>query len=153
MNCGVGCRHDLDPALLWLWRRPVATVPITLLAWEPPYAMRAALKRKKTNKKTPRVGNSALRAQSVDAGAEGSSILGGWAEWVMGSQENRDTPPTNVAVQHGDLLQTWVQPSIRAAPSQVGQQETMACGKQLPAKLSHLQGLTALCHGRPCPLP
>ena len=23
--CGVGCRRGLDPALLWLWRRPVAT--------------------------------------------------------------------------------------------------------------------------------
>ena len=25
-----------DPALLWLWRRPVATAPIRPLAWEPP---------------------------------------------------------------------------------------------------------------------
>ena len=31
-----------DPALLWLWRRPVATAPIQPLAWEPPYAARAA---------------------------------------------------------------------------------------------------------------
>ena len=30
------------PALLWLWRRPVATVPIQPLAWEPPYAAGAA---------------------------------------------------------------------------------------------------------------
>ena len=29
----------LDSALLWLWCRPVATVP---LAWEPPYAARVA---------------------------------------------------------------------------------------------------------------
>ena len=27
-----------DPALLWLWSRPVATAPIRPLAWEPPYA-------------------------------------------------------------------------------------------------------------------
>ena len=27
-----------DPALLWLWHRPVATAPIGSLAWEPPYA-------------------------------------------------------------------------------------------------------------------
>ena len=36
-----------DPALLWLWRRPVATAPIRPLAWQPPYAMGAALKSKK----------------------------------------------------------------------------------------------------------
>ena len=27
-----------DPALPWLWRRPVATALIQPLAWEPPYA-------------------------------------------------------------------------------------------------------------------
>ena len=31
-----------DPALLWLWRRPVAVAPIGLLAWEIPYATGAA---------------------------------------------------------------------------------------------------------------
>ena len=46
------------PALLWLWRRPVATAPIQPLAWEPPYAAGAAqeiatttTKRQKTKKK------------------------------------------------------------------------------------------------------
>ena len=34
-----------DPALLWLWRRPVAIAPIGPLAWELPYAEGAALKR------------------------------------------------------------------------------------------------------------
>ena len=48
MSCGVGCRRGLDPALLWLWRRPVATAPIQPLAWEPPYAMGAALKIQKS---------------------------------------------------------------------------------------------------------
>jgi len=38
MSCGVGCRRGSDPALLWLWRRLVATAPIRPLAWEPPYA-------------------------------------------------------------------------------------------------------------------
>ena len=36
-----------DLALLWLWRRPVAMVPIRPLAWEPPYAMGAALEKAK----------------------------------------------------------------------------------------------------------
>jgi len=51
MSCGVGRRPGLDPALLWLWRRPVATAPIGPLAWEPPYAMGAALKQNKTKQK------------------------------------------------------------------------------------------------------
>uniref|UniRef100_A0A8D1BHD7 Cytosolic iron-sulfur assembly component 3 n=1 Tax=Sus scrofa TaxID=9823 RepID=A0A8D1BHD7_PIG len=38
----LGCRRGSDPALLWLWRRPVATAPIQPLAWEPPYAAGAA---------------------------------------------------------------------------------------------------------------
>ena len=48
VSCGVGCRRGLDPALLWLWRRPAAVAPIRPLAWEPPYAAGAALKRKRT---------------------------------------------------------------------------------------------------------
>ena len=53
LSCGVGHRQGSDAALLWLWCRPVATAPIRLLAWEPPYATGAALekaKRQKTNK-------------------------------------------------------------------------------------------------------
>ena len=47
MSCGIGRRQDSDPEFLWLWRRPEATAPIWPLAWEPPYASAAALKRKK----------------------------------------------------------------------------------------------------------
>ena len=38
--------------LLWLWQRLAAVAPIQPLAWEPPYAMGMALKKKK--KKTIR---------------------------------------------------------------------------------------------------
>ena len=38
-----------DLALLWLWCRPAAAAPITPLAWDPPCATSAALKRQ--NKK------------------------------------------------------------------------------------------------------
>ena len=48
LSCGVGLGHGLDPALLWLWRRPAAVAPIRLLAWEPLYAKGAGLKRQKT---------------------------------------------------------------------------------------------------------
>ena len=37
-----------DLMLLWLWCRPAAVAPIQPLAWEPPYAVGAALKRQKT---------------------------------------------------------------------------------------------------------
>ena len=51
MSCGVGHRRGSDPELLWLWCRPVATAPIRLPAWEPPYAAGTALEGKKTKKK------------------------------------------------------------------------------------------------------
>ena len=51
MSCGVGRRRGLDPELLWLWRRPVATAPIRTLAWEPPYAEGVAPEKAKRQKK------------------------------------------------------------------------------------------------------
>ena len=50
MSCGVGHRCGSDPALLWLWRRPAVAALILPLAWEPPYAMGAALKKKEKKK-------------------------------------------------------------------------------------------------------
>ena len=51
MSCGVGHRHGVDLAFLWLLLRLAATALIRLLAWEPPYAIGAALKRQKKKKK------------------------------------------------------------------------------------------------------
>jgi len=51
MSCGVGCRRGSDPALLWLWCRPVAIAPIGPLAWESPYAAEAAQEIAKRQKK------------------------------------------------------------------------------------------------------
>ena len=48
MSCGVGHRHGSNLVLLWLWLAAVA--PIRPLAWEPPYAMDVALKRKEEKK-------------------------------------------------------------------------------------------------------
>ena len=39
------CQWVKDLALLWLWCRPAAPAPIRPLAWEPPCAAGAALKR------------------------------------------------------------------------------------------------------------
>ena len=52
MSCGVGCRRVSDLALLWLWCRLAGTAPIRPPAWEPPYAVSAALKRQKKKKKS-----------------------------------------------------------------------------------------------------
>ena len=52
VSCGVGHRLSSDPAMLWLWRRPVATAPIRPLAWEPPYAEGAAQDITKKKKST-----------------------------------------------------------------------------------------------------
>ena len=51
MSCGVGHGCGLDPTLLWLWHRPVATAPIRPLAWEVPYATGTALERTERQKK------------------------------------------------------------------------------------------------------
>ena len=50
MSCGVGHRCSLDSELLWLWCRLAAVALIGPLAWEPPYAVGAALKSKKKKK-------------------------------------------------------------------------------------------------------
>ena len=55
MRCDVGRRCSLDPALLWLRCRPVATAPVRPLAWEPPYAVGAALKKKKNYRNSQRM--------------------------------------------------------------------------------------------------
>ena len=39
------CRSQTRLGSVLLWRRPAATAPIRPLAWEPPYAAGAALKR------------------------------------------------------------------------------------------------------------
>ena len=57
VSCGAGCRRGSDPMLLWLWCMLAAIAPIRALAWEPPFASGASLKRQKTkiqktNKKT-----------------------------------------------------------------------------------------------------
>ena len=60
MSCRVGCRHGMDPVLLWLWPRPAAAALIQPLAWELPrtfincrYSSKKQ-KNKNKNKKTPK---------------------------------------------------------------------------------------------------
>ena len=46
MSYGGGCRRGLDPVLLWLWCRLAVAAPIQPPAWEFPYAIGMALKKK-----------------------------------------------------------------------------------------------------------
>ena len=48
----MGRTRGSDPALLWLWCGPAAAALIRPLAWEPPYAIAAALKNEKKEKET-----------------------------------------------------------------------------------------------------
>ena len=52
MSCGVGHRCCSDPALLWLWCRPVATALIRPLAWEAPDAAGVVIEKAKRQKQT-----------------------------------------------------------------------------------------------------
>ena len=75
MSCGVGCRHGLDHTLLWLWRRPAAVAPIQPLAWEPPNAVGATLKRQK-KKKRERKREQTSEIIYSDRGLERGILLG-----------------------------------------------------------------------------
>ena len=79
MSCGVGCSHGSDPVLLWLWCRLAATALIRPLAWEPPYALGAALQKAKTH--TQKNNNNVIQA-GIDAieYSKGSIELTTWIE-------------------------------------------------------------------------
>ena len=51
MSCGVDCRCNSDPPLLWLWYSLAAAALIRPLTWELTHATGAALKNKKKKKK------------------------------------------------------------------------------------------------------
>ena len=51
MSCGIGCRCDSDPQLLWLWYRPADVALIQPLVWELPHAVGVALRRKRKRKR------------------------------------------------------------------------------------------------------
>ena len=73
MSCGVGQRCGSDPALLWLWCRPGAIALNRPLAWEPPYAVGAALEKikrekikiKKTNGSTRKSKGKLKKTQTI----------------------------------------------------------------------------------------
>ena len=77
MNRGVDHRRGSDPTLLWLWHRPAAAALIWPLAWELPYAMGTALKRKKKKKRCHHLTQGPWQKQMAEEGH-----LGGLAAWL-----------------------------------------------------------------------
>ena len=78
VSCGVGHRCSSDPTLLWLWYRPeaAATAPIRPLAWEPPYALGAALENTKTKKKEFSIlGISILQCYGQNTSSQSTSFF------------------------------------------------------------------------------
>ena len=62
VSYGVGRRWGLDPVLLWLWHRLVATALVRPLAWEAPYASGAALEEaKRTTTKNTTENHSSIK--------------------------------------------------------------------------------------------
>ena len=82
MSSGVGCTWGSDLALLWLWRRPSATVLIRPLAWEPPCAVGAALE--KTKKKKINNNNDNNRSSYCGSVVMNLGSIPGLAQWVKG---------------------------------------------------------------------
>ena len=77
MSCGVGCRRGSDPVLLWLW--PTAVAPIRPLAWESPYAVGVALKKKKSivaRKETWPLGSRSTVVRAVPSTTLGDIYIG-----------------------------------------------------------------------------
>ena len=55
VSYGVGRRYSSNLGLLWLWCRPEAAAPIQPLAWELPYTMGVALRRKQKTKQNKKL--------------------------------------------------------------------------------------------------
>ena len=112
MGCGVGHRYGSDPELLWLWHRPAAAAPIRPLAWEPPYAVGAALKKEKA--KTQRCLHNIL-IEAKSACREQGHCIGFWNM----SQSTRDCFSVMIAVcflSHTCVFKTYFISCYTLAP-------------------------------------
>ena len=74
--------------LLWLWPRPVAVAPIRLVAWEPPYAVGVALKKKP---KKPPKNEQYSYPQKIHGDHVGESALIHGDQWTLSSNKSLTT--------------------------------------------------------------
>ena len=124
MSCGVGRRRSLDLGLLWLWCWPAATALMPPLAWEPPCATGAALKRKKKKTKefshSPREKNKGHHQWGA---SQFSALLAGSLS-PLPSGQREGAPSSNVFRGQFSLPLRLTQPpwipftvSIQSSPS------------------------------------
>ena len=66
MSYDVGHRCGSDLTFLWLWHRLAAAALIRPLAWEPPHAVDAALKRQKDKKRRRKVKENINKRQPME---------------------------------------------------------------------------------------
>ena len=93
MSCGVGCRCSSDLILLWLWCRPADVALIRPLAWEPPYAKGAALKKSKKGKKSKK--KKKLRNDMIGAVLQEEwSDAEIWAKYEWGEKAGQEAGRT-----------------------------------------------------------
>ena len=83
MSYGVGSRHGLDPALLWLWCRLEATTPFRPLDWEPAYAVGVALEKAKRQKQTNKKNKHLLQDGELEVGWSHPRIRKGKREIIF----------------------------------------------------------------------
>ena len=88
VNCGVGHRHGSDPALLWLCCRMAVPAPVQPLAWDPPYASGAALKKTKNSVREKNHAVIFVKAQQDRLDLRGA-IKMGMGEFLSWAQRKR----------------------------------------------------------------
>ena len=100
MSCGVGHSCGLDQVFLWLWCRPIWP-----LAWEPPCASGAALKRqKKKKKKSSGRGNSLRARQGKDLSL--SLLLLGFDPWPGNLHMPQEQPKKKKSLWEGIVFRS-----------------------------------------------
>ena len=76
-SCSIGLGYGSDLALLWLWSKSAAMALTGPLAWEPPHAKGAALKRQKYKNKTETDSDVKIKRMVTKWGE-----LGVWGEHI-----------------------------------------------------------------------
>ena len=118
----MGRRRGSDPELLWLWWRLAAVAPIRPLAWEPPYAEGAALKRQIRIRRIKKPHPAWLPRPSLKNGGLSQnhsfppSHARGSRGWARGS--GRQAPRGSRGQWEGSTLRDSFSPSVRGGRRQ-----------------------------------
>ena len=107
----MGRRLSSDPMLLWLWCRRAAMAPIGPLAWEPPYAKGAALKKKKKKKKSKQ-NKTKRKERPLELGRECFPVSSStqpnphpaYSGWALAQWRTGDPSPTQGLVPYSSGL-------------------------------------------------